>query len=82
MNKITKHIPNFVDSRDPPPSGQFETQADLETIPFVKQWKDDKGFVRFSLSDNRLMAEMVGEFWVVGYLQNPSTVDLPQWQHP
>lgn len=81
MNKIVKHTPSFVDSREPQPSVEFSTQAKLEAIPFVKQWKDDRDFVRFSVSENLLMAEMIGEFWVVGYLKDPVALTLPQWKH-
>ena len=82
MNEITQHIPSFVETRAPPTSCEFQTLAELEAIPFVKAWKENPNFVRFSLSDDCLMAEMVGEFWVVGYLKDPSSIDLPQWKRP
>lgn len=84
MNEIVEHVPNFVDTGDEPRRrAEFSTLEELERVPFVERWKTGKDFVRFSKSDNCLMAELstppIGEFWVVGFLSDPTAVDLPQW---
>ena len=83
MNKFTVHIPNFVDHRDPPPSCEFETLDELKAIPHVKQASDSPSFSHFALSDNHLMSISDGgkHWWVLGHIDNPSSVDLPQWDH-
>jgi hypothetical protein len=86
VNCITQHIPSFVDCRDAPESRTFETLAELEAVPFVARWKTVTGFLRFSKSEECLMAEIApdkrdpaGAHWVVGFLRDPAAVDLPQW---
>jgi hypothetical protein len=87
MNRITQHIPSFVETRDDPrKAGAFTTLDELERVPFVAGWKSEPGFVRFSLSGNALIAELApddeepaGAHWVVGFIENPRALDLPQW---
>lgn len=88
MNSIRQHVPSFVDIYPAKPEiATFSSLEELLAIPFVAQWRNTPGFIRFSKSDNaRLMAEIrpsktepAGSYWVVGTLLDPSTVDLPAW---
>lgn len=86
MNQITQHIPTFVDYREAHPQAEFITLAELEAVPFVAKWKDRPHFLRFSKSRNALMAEFSpsdekpsGSYWVVGFLGDPTSVDIPEW---
>lgn len=82
-NYIVQHIPGFVETEKEPERVDFDTLEELLAIPFVASWKADPPFERFSLSMNHLMAEMKdGSYWVVGYLQHPELVQLPQWRGP
>lgn len=83
MNRFTQHIPTFVDYReDKTPSFEFETTEQLLAHEWVAVHKTRKGFDRFVKSDRYLMTESNDGFswWVIGYLEDPSSVDLPQWQ--
>ena len=87
MNSITQHIPGFADSGQQPDRAEFSTLEELERIPFVARWKtppDGATFYRFSKSDRHLMAELNSgsTFWVVGYLADADSVDLPTWRAP
>lgn len=92
-NYFRQHIPDFV-------SGvkrqifKFETLEELLDNDIVKRWRmhpfeEDKPsppdyFHRYSLSDNRLMAELKDgkEWYVIGYIANPEGLDLPKWSYP
>jgi len=59
----------------------FNSRGELETIPWVANFKTDPTFFQFSISDNMLMAEYRKgtEWWVVGFFSEP--VDfLPEWK--
>lgn len=82
--KIKQHIPGFVDVD--PQSGEFSTLEELLAIPFVARWSKDHNFLRYSKSRELLMVELsptksdpAGSHWVLGYLSDPTSVDLPQW---
>jgi len=87
MNEIVQHIPAFVETMgEPPPRAAFSTLAELEAVPFVARWKTRAAFIRYSKSDNVLMAEYgptekepVGSHWVIGFIRDISSVELPQW---
>lgn len=63
---------------------EFETLNQLLAIDFVKHFANLPTFHRFSLDENRLMAEYKdGEvFWVVAMIDQPEAVDLPTWTPP
>jgi len=87
MNRITQHIPSFVETRDDSrKSGEFTTLEELFAVPFVAKWETEPNFLKWSKSDTCLMAEFspseekpAGTHWVVGFLKDPSSVDLPYW---
>lgn len=81
MNKFQQHIPNFVDNRDPVPVYEFETTKELLNLDIVKKYIDGRDYHKFVMSDNYLMIIWEDGFrwWVVGYITNPSNVDLPKW---
>jgi len=81
MNRLTQHIPNFVETRgEQPPTGEFETTEELLSLEVVQRYKHDD-FSHFAMSDNHLMVISDDGFkhWVVGYVKNPESVDLPKW---
>ena len=86
MNRIMQNIPAFVETGEPPGGAEFATLAELLAVPFVARWKENTGFIRFSKSEECLMAELgpstrnpEGAYWVVGFLRDPAAVDLPKW---
>jgi hypothetical protein len=87
MNRVVQHIPDFVETRDDSRrSGEFTTLEELFSVPFVSGWATEPNFLKWSKSDNCLMAEFspseeepAGQHWVVGFLKDPSSVDLPEW---
>lgn len=81
MNKITPHIPNFVDIERPDPIS-FNTTIELLELDFVQDFKEKWGehtFYRFSLDNKALVAEYDnGEWWwCVGHLKSTEGIDLP-----
>lgn len=85
MNKFRQYIPGFVSGVEPKVH-DFESTEQLLAFPEVQEWaKDwpDEGwkFNRFSLSGNRLMAELDSGFrWhVVGFLDSVEGIQIPQW---
>lgn len=88
MNEIVQHFPAYVERMgEPSPRAKFSTLSELEAIPFVARFKAGRAdFLRFSKSDNCLMAEYsptpdepAGSHWVIGFLRDPAAVDLPEW---
>lgn len=77
--KLRHHLPAFFDV-ELPSNFTFETIDELRE--HLREWELKKGFHRWSLSENRLMAEYdSGKQWyVVGYVSEP--IDLPQWIPP
>jgi hypothetical protein len=60
---------------------EFNSIDELLNHPWIKQWKSNDKFYRFSLSEtNTLMCEInYGKNWfILGYLDSP--VDLPKWE--
>ena len=80
MNQFTQHIPSFVDRRDPAPTTEFSTTEELLSLDVVQRYKGPK-FSHFALEGNCLMAisDEGFQWWVAGYIKDPSTVELPQW---
>lgn len=83
MNRFKQHIPNFVDV-DKPEWIAFETTKDLVGLEVVKRYEKRNKLSHFVLSDNCLMVISDDGFywWVVGYIEDPTTVNLPQWKGP
>lgn len=80
MNTFTQHIPRYVDGT--PKSLNFETTDDLLSLDGVHQYTNDKGFSHFAISDNCLMSISNDGFnwWVVGYIKDVSSINLPKWE--
>lgn len=83
---IRQHIPSFVDGVEPQEQ-DFSTIEELLSVSFVARWNKTPNFIRYSKSDNCLMAEIgpsesnpAGSHWVIGFLSDPSRIDLPLWQ--
>lgn len=81
MNSFTPRVPNFVDracfTEEYLAPFEFNTFEELLGTQFIKDkmaWPD---FVKFSKSDEFLVAEAETSFWVIGYLRFPDDVDLP-----
>lgn len=83
MNKFTVHIPAFVDYREDPPAYEFETLEELKAIPHVKQAAGIPNFSHYAITERYLMSISDGgkHWWVLGYIRDPTAVDLPQWDH-
>jgi len=81
MNIFTPHLPNFVDNSVPVKSYNFETTEDLLQLEIVVEHSKDDGFSHFALSDNYLMKILNDgfEWWVIGYIKNIESIDLPKW---
>lgn len=83
MNKFKQHFPRFIDA---PESARVEIPfldtSDLLALDCVKQFAKHPDFTEFAKSDNRLMAMLDGgERWlVVGYIEHPDRVSLPNWK--
>ena len=55
--KITQHRPNFVESDKPLKIAEFNNIKELKNIDFVKIFSQQLGFVKFSVSSNKLTDE-------------------------
>ena len=80
-NWFLQHVPGFIDSNEPQQVG-FETTAELLSLEAVKRAAAWPRFSHFALCGNQLMAICDPEWWVVGFVGNPSAVDLPAWNPP
>ena len=80
MNWFMQHIPNFVEA-DKPQKIPFETTEELLNLEIVKRYGQQPDFSHFALSGNLLMEISNGglSWWVIGYIGDPTTVNLPQW---
>jgi hypothetical protein len=61
----------------------FETWEELLSHDYINWYKRQPSFTRFSLADQHtLMAEYRDgfEWWVVGYINYPSSLHLPEWR--
>lgn len=61
----------------------FETSEELFNHDYIKWHTKQPLFTRFSLADDHtLMAEYKDgfEWWVVGYINYPSSLNLPKWR--
>ena len=82
MNQFKRHFPNFVDISEKPEWIDFETTDDLLGLYVVRKFENDRNFSHFAISGNILMAVYNDglEWWVVGFIKDPSTIDLPKWE--
>jgi hypothetical protein len=94
MNRIKRHYPGFVDPPEVIEEVDFETTEELLAIEWVARWKTLHGakFVQYSTTPigegyrSFLMAEVIDELngkrmkWVLGYLKDGSTLDLPIYE--
>lgn len=80
MNKITQHIPDYVEGLENI-TEEFHDYDSLVNIPFVRRFSEVEHFSHFAISDNCLMAiyKEGFEWWVVGYISDPSSVKLRTW---
>ncbi len=79
MNSFRQHIPAFADV-DQPDAIHFTDTATLLSQPVVQRYKDAT-FSHFCMNGNALMVvnDDGFEWWVVGFVADPSAVDLPAW---
>lgn len=86
MIHLREHIPSFVDIDRPPHEATVVTVAEMLDLKFVRPWKDQENFHRFSVSrastGNVLMAEVdEGRRWyVVGFIEAGDVSELPEWR--
>ncbi len=88
MNRIRQYRPAFISGMENA-TVEFETVEQLLAIPFVAGFTEpvEWPFHRFSISPRQnggrdvLMAEYDEgrHWWVVGFIEQPGQVDLPQW---
>jgi len=78
INRFVEHYPAYCDY-DPKSYG-FDTLEELLNIEFVKRFKNQKGFCRYSYSSPHLMAEYNEgkKWWCVGSIRN--NLGLPKWE--
>ena len=82
MNWFIQYIPDFVDVHKRPKKIPFETKEDLLNLEIMKKYEKQPDFSHFALEDNRLMGIFEDGFlwWVIGYIDDPLSVDIPQWE--
>ena len=83
INKLYQHFPAFCEGFKPE-IVEFDTVDDLRNIKWVKSWETNKHFYKWAKSNNKLMALMEeGKTWfVVGKIEKPELIDLPEWVYP
>ena len=82
MNKFTQHVPATCDI-DEPLIFNFNTTEELLMSEYVQ------GFAKirpstFVMSGRCLMtvSDNGYHWWVLGYIENPKEINLPQWNGP
>jgi hypothetical protein len=87
MTLIRQHFPNFCEGFEVH-QDTVESVEDLERIKWIRSWRDNPGFYRFSMAPPTLGAQsalLMAEFhegrewWVVAYLKDPIP-GLPLWE--
>ena len=81
MNTFRQHNPSFVDTDNTMSVQEFTTTTDLLAIETVRRCQDLPGFSYYAMAEDLLMAIFYeGSYWfVVGYIKNPTDVELPLW---
>ena len=61
----------------------FETTEDLLSLEVVKRYSKDEDFSYFAIHDDCLLeiCDNGQKWWVVGYIEKPEQINLPQWKH-
>lgn len=82
MATFRQHIPSFIDIDGPPPLAEFSTTEDLLSLEIVQSYGKSKDFSHFAMYRDCLMEIRDSGFkWlVVGYVSDPSVIDLPKWE--
>jgi hypothetical protein len=81
MNKFTQHIPSFMDGFEPRVY-EFESTEQLLSYDFFKSIAQRPKFSHFAMHRSHLM-EISDEgfhWWVLGRIEHPEEMDLPQWE--
>jgi len=85
MNRFKHYIPCYIDMDEDecPQWIEFESTEDLLNLEVVQRYNKEEGS-HFVLSGNLLLDEWEeGVQWiVVGYIEFPQRVELPQWEGP
>lgn len=79
-NRFIQHIPSFVEGCEPK-IYEFNKLEELLCQPLFKHASEQPKFSHFAMSDNHIM-EISDEgfhWWVLGRIEKPEMVDLPQW---
>jgi hypothetical protein len=81
LNTFRQHVPAFVELGGPPPVLSFSTTAELLALEVVQRYGKRPEFSHFALDGNLRMEISDGgrHWWVVGYIEDPSSVYLPAW---
>lgn len=79
-NHFRSHIPPYC-SGFTPEEIPFDTQEELLSHAFFKDYKEVEQFDGFFMSDNHLMytSNKGTRWWVIGYILHPHLMDLPPW---
>lgn len=79
-NSFRQHIPAFV-SGETPESFPFNTTEELLSLEVVQRYGKEPDFSHFAISKNALMeiSDFGLKWWVVGYIEHPDQVNLPEW---
>lgn len=82
MNRLRQYCPSRDCSKVA--STAFDTTDDMLAISWVDSWRTHPGFHRFSLDGKLIVAELEGgKSWrVVGFVRDPSRIDLPKFTRP
>ena len=80
-NQIFQHVPGCISGVENQLM-DFETTEELLEIPFVKRLGNDDDY-SFQMSGDTLMTvkDDGTMWWVIGYINKPEEIDLPEWKH-
>lgn len=80
MNQFRQHIPNFIDNDDPN-TFTFETTQEFLDNEYINWYTKQQNFFRLSKQDDCVILEKDDGFywWVLGYIKDPASLDLPEW---
>jgi hypothetical protein len=78
MNAFMRHTSADADA----PWEEFNTTQELLALEWVQKWGKGSDFSHFAMSDRNLMEVSNGGYnwWVIGFIRDPSAVDLPKWE--
>ncbi len=87
MIRFKHHFPNFVDAvGEPNPIIEFNNMDDLiNKSTTLQRWKTCPDFSYFAKCSDKvqpaIMAIFKEEWFVVGFIDRPDDLDLPEWKH-